>query len=102
MTGYGLVAPFSALDGCLSTAVNASSNVSCRQRSLSAPTIRISLLRLTEYGAVLSRSIPANITDTSTVVTAAEYDARVAERIREIIAEQHAVCAASSRVKSPR
>jgi hypothetical protein len=38
-----------------------------------------------------SRSTPGDNADTSRVVTPAEYDARAAERIREIIAEQHAV-----------
>lgn len=38
----------------------------------------------------LSRSTPGEVADTSNVVSAAEYDARAAERVREIIAEQHA------------
>lgn len=36
------------------------------------------------------RFTPGDNTDTSRMVTAAEYDARAADRIREIIAEQHA------------
>ncbi|EFG78291.1 hypothetical protein HMPREF0591_1815 [Mycobacterium parascrofulaceum ATCC BAA-614] len=40
--------------------------------------------------AFSSRSTPGQVADTSSVVSPAEYDARAAERIREIIATQHA------------